>query len=35
MELDMDKVPVPDRSGGSGFDAVVEDYEEKEWIFDM
>lgn len=31
----MDKVPVPNRSGGSGFDAVVEDYEEKEWIFDM
>ena len=35
VELDMDKVPVPNRSGGSGFDAVVEDYEEKEWIFDM
>lgn len=35
VKLDMDKVPVPNRSGGSGFDAVVEDYEEKEWIFDM
>lgn len=35
VELDMDKVPVPNQSGGSGFDAVVEDYEEKEWIFDM
>ena len=35
VDLDMDKVPVPHRSGGSGFDAVVEDFEEKEWIFDM
>lgn len=35
VELDMDKVPIPDRSGGSGFDAVVEDFEEKQWEFDM
>lgn len=35
VELDMDKVPVPNRSGGSGFDAVVEDYEEKQWEFEM
>ena len=35
VELDMDKVPLPYRSGGSGFDAVVKDFEEKEWEFDM
>ena len=35
IELDMDTVPVPNRSGGSGFDAVVEDFEEKQWEFDM
>ena len=35
VELDMDKVPVPNQKGGSCFDAVVKDYEEKEWEFDM
>lgn len=35
VELDMDKVPVPNRSGGSGFDAVVEDFKEEKWEFDM
>ena len=35
IELDMDHVPVPVRPGGSGFDAVVKDFEEKEWEFDM
>ena len=35
VELDMDHVPVPSHSGGSGFDAVVKDFEEKEWEFDM
>lgn len=35
IDLDMDKVPVPSRTGGSGFDAVVKDWEEKEWEFDM
>lgn len=35
VELDMDTVPIPQRSGGSGFDAVVKDYEEKQWEFDM
>lgn len=35
VELDMDDVPVPVRPGGSGFDAVVKDFEEKEWEFDM
>lgn len=35
VELDMNKVPVPTRPGGSGFDAVVKDFEEKEWEFDM
>ncbi len=28
VELDMDTVPIPSRSGGSGFDAVVKDYED-------
>lgn len=35
VELDMDHVPVPVRPGGSGFDAVVKDFEEKQWEFDM
>ena len=28
VELDMDTVPIPRRSGGSGFDAVVKDFED-------
>ena len=28
VELDMDTVPIPRRKGGSGFDAVVVDYED-------
>ena len=28
VELDMDTIPVPQRSGGSAFDAVVKDYED-------
>ena len=35
VELDMDHVPIPSHSGGSGFDAVVKDFEEKEWEIDM
>ena len=35
VELDVDTVPIPQRSGGSGFDAVVEDFEEKTYEFDM
>lgn len=35
IDLDMDHVPVPNQKGGSGFDAVVKDWEEKEWEFDM
>ncbi len=36
IELDMDTIPVPQRSGGSAFDAVVKDYEEVELPeFDM
>lgn len=35
VELDMDTVPMPNRKGGSGFDAVVKDFEEKEWEFEM
>lgn len=27
VELDVDTIPIPTRSGGSGFDAVVQDYE--------
>lgn len=30
VELDVDTVPIPSRSGGSGFDAVVKDFEEVE-----
>ena len=35
IDLDMNKVPIPARPGGSGFDAVVKDYEEKQWEFEM
>ncbi len=38
VELDMDTVEIPSRSGGSGFDAVVEDFVEEdipEFDFDM
>jgi hypothetical protein len=28
VELDMDTVPIPQRSGGSGFKAVVKDFED-------
>jgi hypothetical protein len=35
VELDMDTVPIPKRSGGSGFDAVVKDYEYEEYFFDF
>lgn len=36
IELDMDTVPIPRRKGGSGFNAVVKDYEEGgTWEFPM
>ena len=36
VELDMDTVPIPRRSGGSGFDAVVQETEDGgTWEFDM
>ena len=35
IDLDMDTIPIPSRPGGSGFDAVVKDFEEKQWEFDM
>jgi len=36
VELDMDTIPVPRRSGGSGFDAVVKDFEDGgTWEFPM
>ena len=36
VELDMDTVPIPTRPGGSGFNAVVKDFEDGgTWEFDM
>lgn len=35
IDVDMDKVPLPYRSGGSAFDATVKDFEERQWEFDM
>ena len=35
IELDMDTIPVPSRSGGSAFDAVVKDFEEETHEIDM
>lgn len=35
IDLDVDTIPIPSRSGGSGFDAVVEDYEEETHEFEM
>ena len=35
VELDMDTVPLPRRSGGSAFDAVVEDFVEETHEFEM
>lgn len=35
VELDVDTIPIPRRSGGSGFDAVVEDYEEEQHEIEM
>lgn len=35
VELNMDTVPIPTRSGGSGFDAVVQDFEEETHEFEM
>ena len=36
VELDMDAVPIPQRSVGSGFDAVVKDFEDGgTWEFPM
>ena len=35
VELDMSKIPMPQRSGGSAFDAVVEEYKDTTYVFDM
>jgi hypothetical protein len=36
IELDVDTIPIPTRSGGSGFDAVVKDTEDGgTYEFDM
>ena len=35
IDLDMDTVPIPHRSGGSAFDAVVDDYDEEIHAIDM
>lgn len=35
IDLDVDDIEIPTRPGSSGFDAVVKDYEEEEWIIPM
>lgn len=35
IHLDVDTIPIPSRSGGSGFDAMVKDFEEETHEFDM
>ena len=35
IDLDMDTVPIPHRSGGSAFDAVVDDYDEEIYVIEM
>ncbi len=35
IDLDMDTVPIPHRSGGSAFDAVVDDYDEEIHVIEM
>lgn len=35
VEIDMDTIPVPTRSGGSAFNAIVKDYEEETHEFEM
>jgi hypothetical protein len=35
VELDMDTISVPSRSGGSGFDAVVKEFEEETHEIEM
>ena len=35
VELDMDTIGVPSRSGGSAFDAVVKDFEEENYEFPL
>ena len=35
VELDMDTIPLPSRSGGSAFDAVVKEFEEETHEIEM
>ena len=35
VDLDVDTIKLPTRPGGSGFDAVVKDYDDEEYEFDM
>ena len=35
VDLDVDTIKLPSRPGGSGFDAVVKDYDDEEYEFDM
>lgn len=35
IDIDMDTIPIPHRSGGSAFDAVVDDYDEEIHVIDM
>ena len=35
IDLDVDTIPLPSRAGGSGFDAVVKEFEEEQYEFEM
>lgn len=35
IDLDVDTIPIPSRKGGSGFDAIVKDFEEETHEFEM
>ena len=35
VELNLDTIPIPSRSGGSGFNAVVRDFDEETHEFEM
>lgn len=35
IDIDMDTIPIPHRSGGSAFDAVVDDYDEEIHVIEM
>lgn len=35
IDINLDTIPIPSRKGGSGFDAVVKDFDEETYEFDM